>query len=259
MIPTAEYVSMSFEHLSCALPIRLTRPIRTEADLQQAFARLHDIFQAAAGTAEADERDVWVALIEAYESEHYPFGPGDPVEAIKFRLDQEGLTPRDLEPFIGPSGRVSEVLNRKRPLSLRVIKRLHEGLKIPYETLLAALDTRWLAREIPQAWASCPLTRNGCIGIMSQPAYPGSIPAAEVAARLAEAAANPEYRFWPDDVRFLVTGVIHWPHLLGHRQVTDNCLPAQAARHRGRFVTLDRRTSVGGAAGAKAEHLALLH
>ena len=60
----------------------------------------------------------------------------DPVEAIKFRMEQEGLTPRDLEPFIGPSGRVSEVLNRKRPLSLRMVKRLHDGLKIPYESLL---------------------------------------------------------------------------------------------------------------------------
>ena len=65
------------------------------------------------------------------------FGPADPVEAIKFRMEQEGLTPRDLEAFIGPSGRVSEVLNRKRPLSLRMIKRLHQGLKIPYESLLA--------------------------------------------------------------------------------------------------------------------------
>ena len=125
---------MTFEQLSRTQPIR---PIRTEADLQQAFARLHDIFQAAEGTAEADERDVWVTLIASFESEHYPFGPADPFEAIKFRLDQEGLTPRDLEPFSGPSGRVSEVLNRKRPVSLRMIKRLHEGLKIPYESLLA--------------------------------------------------------------------------------------------------------------------------
>ena len=85
---------MSFDHLSRTLPIR---PIRTEADLRQAFARLHDIFQAVEGTAEADERAVWVTLIEAFEREHYPFGPGDPVEAIKFRLDQEGLTTRDLD------------------------------------------------------------------------------------------------------------------------------------------------------------------
>jgi HTH-type transcriptional regulator/antitoxin HigA len=75
--------------------------------------------------------------VEAYEHKHYDFGPADPVAAIKFRMEQQGLTARDLEPFIGPSGRVSEVLNRKRRLSLRMVKRLHDGLKIPYESLLA--------------------------------------------------------------------------------------------------------------------------
>ena len=113
------------------------KPIRNDADLRETFNRLEGIFQAAEGTAQADERDVLVTLIEAYENAHYAFGPADPVEAIKFRMEQQGLTPRDLEPFIGPSGRVSEVLNRKRALSLRMIKRLHEGLKIPYESLLA--------------------------------------------------------------------------------------------------------------------------
>lgn len=74
------------------------------------------------------------------EYKHYDFGPADPVKAIKFRMEQEGLTPRDLEPFIGPSGRVSEVLNRKRPLSLQMVKRLHDGLKIPYESLLTEVS-----------------------------------------------------------------------------------------------------------------------
>jgi HTH-type transcriptional regulator/antitoxin HigA len=87
-----------------------------------------------------DERDVLVTLIEAYENKHYAFGPADPVDAIRFRMEQQGLTPRDLEPFIGPSGRVSEVLNRKRPLSLRMVKQLHDGLKIPYESLLAGVS-----------------------------------------------------------------------------------------------------------------------
>ena len=113
------------------------RPIRNDEDLRRVFRRLEKVFQAEEGTLQADERDVLVTLIEAYENKHYDFGPADPVEAIKFRMEQEGLTPRDLEPFIGPSGRVSEVLNRKRPLSLRMVKRLHEGLKIPYESLLA--------------------------------------------------------------------------------------------------------------------------
>ena len=113
------------------------KPIRTEADLRAAFRQLEPIFQADEGTSEGDDRDVLVTLIEAYENKHYDFGPADPVEAIKFRMEQQGLTPRDLEPFIGTSGRVSEVLNRKRPLSLRMIKQLHDGLRIPYESLLA--------------------------------------------------------------------------------------------------------------------------
>ena len=92
------------------------------------------------GTPQADERDVLVTLIEAYENKHYDFGPADPVEAIKFRMEQEGLTPRDLEPYIGQSGRVSEVLNRRRPLSLRMVKRLHGGLNIPYESLIEGVQ-----------------------------------------------------------------------------------------------------------------------
>ena len=113
------------------------KPIRTDDDLRAVFRRLETLYQADEGTPAADERDVLVTLIEAYENQHYAFGPADAVEAIKFRMEQQGLTARDLEPYIGPSGRVSEVLNRKRPLSLRMIKQLHEGLRIPYESLLA--------------------------------------------------------------------------------------------------------------------------
>jgi len=116
------------------------KPIRNDADLKRAFRRLEKVFQAEEGTAQADERDVLVTLVEAYENKHYDFGSADPVEAIKFRMEQGGLTPRDLKPFIGPSGRVSEVLNRKRPLSLRMVKRLHDGLKIPYESLLTEVS-----------------------------------------------------------------------------------------------------------------------
>jgi HTH-type transcriptional regulator/antitoxin HigA len=112
------------------------KPIRSDADLKAAFKRLEAIFQAEEHTPEADERDVLVTLIEAFENQHYDFGPADPIEAIRFRMEQQGLTPSDLEPYIGPSGRVSEVLNRKRPLSLRMIRKLHDGLQIPYESLL---------------------------------------------------------------------------------------------------------------------------
>ena len=100
------------------------------------FQRLETLFQAEEQTPEADERDVLVTLAEAYENKHCDFGPADPVEAIKFRMEQQGLKARDLEPFIGTSGRVSEVLNRKRRLSLRMVKNLHDGLKIHYESLL---------------------------------------------------------------------------------------------------------------------------
>jgi HTH-type transcriptional regulator/antitoxin HigA len=114
------------------------KPIRNEDDLRAAFKRLELVFQAQAGTPEEDEMEILVTLIEAYEHRHFPIGPADPVDAIKFRLEQQGLTPKDLEPYIGSSGRVSEILNRKRGLSLQMIKRLHDGLHIPYESLLAA-------------------------------------------------------------------------------------------------------------------------
>jgi len=116
------------------------KPIRNDEDLTMAFQQLERVFQAQEGTPEADERDILVTLIEAYETIHYPIAPPDPIEAIKFRMEQQGLTARHLEPYIGSSGRVSEVLNRKRPLSIKMVKRLHEGLRIPYESLLANIS-----------------------------------------------------------------------------------------------------------------------
>ncbi len=113
------------------------KPIRNDDDLHAAFKHLEQVFQAPEGTPQADEREVLVTLIEAYEQKHYPIGSTDPVEAIKFRMEQQNLTPKDLEPYIGSSGRVSEVLNRKRRLSLQMVKKLHVGLHIPYESLLA--------------------------------------------------------------------------------------------------------------------------
>ena len=115
------------------------KPIRSDADLRAALQRLDVVFQAAEGTPAADEMEILVTLIEAYENKHYPIGPADPIEAIKFRMEQQGLTPRDLEAYIGPSGSVSDVLSRKHALSLRMVKRLHDGLRIPYESLLAGV------------------------------------------------------------------------------------------------------------------------
>jgi HTH-type transcriptional regulator / antitoxin HigA len=113
------------------------KPIRTDEDLTNALLRIEQLWGAALGSPEGDELEILALLVEKYEDEHFPIPPSDPIEAIKFRMDQQGLTARDLEAFIGPSGRVSEVLNRKRPLSLRMIKRLHDGLRIPYERLFA--------------------------------------------------------------------------------------------------------------------------
>ncbi|MCY1442324.1 Antitoxin HigA [compost metagenome] len=115
------------------------KPIRNQEDLTAAFVRVEQLWGADIGSPEGDELEILALLIEKYEDEHYPMPPSDPIEAIKFRMDQQGLTPRDLEPFIGTSGRVSEVLNRKRKLSLSMIKRLHDGLRIPYESLLAGV------------------------------------------------------------------------------------------------------------------------
>ena len=114
-------------------------PIRTHEDLQRAFIRMDELWGAAVGTPEGDELDILAILIERYEDEHFPLGASDPVAAIRFRMEQQNLTSKDLEPFIGSSGRVSEVLNRKRRLSLRMIKNLHEGLHIPYESLMAGV------------------------------------------------------------------------------------------------------------------------
>ena len=113
------------------------KPIRSEPDYEAALSEIERLWGSKAGTPQGDRLDVLATLIEAYEVEHYPIDPPDPIEAIKFRMEQQGLTPRDLEPYIGSSGRVSEVLNRRRSLSLVMIKRLHDGLRIPYESLLS--------------------------------------------------------------------------------------------------------------------------
>jgi len=111
-----------------------------ETAYQRALTRIDELWGARVASVEGDELEVLAVLVERYEAQHEPIPPSDPINAIIFRMEQQGLTPRDLEPFIGPSGRVSEVLNRKRRLSLAMVKRLHDGLKIPYESLLADVN-----------------------------------------------------------------------------------------------------------------------
>ena len=116
----------------------------------------------------------------------------------------------------------------------------------------------WLERNIQLGWATCPITQNGCIRIMSQPGYPGALPAAAVAGRLAEAANNSDHEFWPDDVNLLKEGCLDWSRLLGHRQVTDAYLVTLAVRHQGRLVTMDRRISHDVVANAKPQSLMII-
>src|ERR1700751_3964217 len=112
------------------------KPIRTKADHRAALAQVERLWGAKAGTAEGDRLDVLATLIDAYESEHYPMDPPDPIEAIKFRMEQQGLTRRDLEEIIGTRTRIAEVLNRKRGLSIAMIRRLHDRLGISADGLI---------------------------------------------------------------------------------------------------------------------------
>lgn len=112
------------------------KPIKTEADYEVALKRADDLMDAEANTPDGDELDIIVTLIEAYESKHHAINSPNPVEAILFRMDQYGLKDKDLVPFIGQSGRVSEVLNYKRKLTLPMIHKLHIGLNIPTESLV---------------------------------------------------------------------------------------------------------------------------
>lgn len=112
------------------------RPIKTEADYEATLKEIEGLMSAEAGSSEGDRLDVLVTLVEAYEREHYPIGFPDPVEAIKFRMEQQGLTVEDLVPVIGRKNRVYEILARKRPLTLRMIEGLHERFSIPAESLL---------------------------------------------------------------------------------------------------------------------------
>lgn len=120
------------------------------------------------------------------------------------------------------------------------------------------LSREWLARHLDAGWASCPLTQNGCIRILSQPAYPNSVPAAQVAERLAEAAQHPAHAFWPDSISLLQPDSLVWDRLLSSRQVTDAYLLALAVERGGRLVTLDRGVPLAAVRGAQSRHLVML-
>ena len=120
------------------------QPIRTDADYKASLRQISTLMvtDPEPGTPEGDRLDILATLVQAYEARHFPIGAPDPVEAIKFRMEQGGLTVKDLEPIIGRSNRVYEVLNHKRPLTLAMIRRLHRSLGIPAEVLIAETAAR---------------------------------------------------------------------------------------------------------------------
>jgi len=121
------------------------KPIRSEADYDEALAEVERLWGAKSGTPEGDRLDVLATLMDAYEAEHHPIDPPDPVEAIKFRMEQQGLTRKDLEPLIGTRTRVAEVLNRRRSLSIGMIRRLHDRLGISAEVLIRPSEAESMA------------------------------------------------------------------------------------------------------------------
>lgn len=112
------------------------KPIRTEADYEEALAEVERLWGAKSGTPEGDRLDVLATLVDVYEAKLYPMDPPDPVEAIRFRMEQQGMTRKDLEPMIGPRNRVADVLNRRRSLSIDMIRKLNSHLGISAEVLI---------------------------------------------------------------------------------------------------------------------------
>ena len=112
------------------------KPIRNEVDYEAALAEIKSLWGAKSGTPRGDRLDVLATLIDVYEAKHHPMDPPDPIEAILFRMEQQGITRKDLEPLIGSRARVAEVLNHKRSLSIEMIRKLHDKLGISAEVLI---------------------------------------------------------------------------------------------------------------------------
>jgi HTH-type transcriptional regulator/antitoxin HigA len=117
-------------------------PIRTEEDYQDALATIEKLWGAEPGTPDGDRFEVLFTLVEAYEKEYYPILPPDPIDALEYFMESRGISRQDIAPYIGGSGRVSEVLSRKRKLTLRMIRNLNSGLGIPAEVLIQKYSTK---------------------------------------------------------------------------------------------------------------------
>jgi HTH-type transcriptional regulator/antitoxin HigA len=112
------------------------KPIKTRTDYDAALTEMKRLWGAKSGTPDGDQLDILATLVDAYEAQHFPMDPPDPIEAIRFRMEQQGLTRKDLEEILGTRTRVAEVLNRRRGLSINMIRRLHEKLGISAEVLI---------------------------------------------------------------------------------------------------------------------------
>ncbi len=113
------------------------KPIKTEQDYNMSIKRIEELWGAKRDTPEGDELDLLCTIVESYEMKYYPIAPPDPIDAIKFRMEQMGMTNADMVKYLGSQSRVSEILNGKRRLTLKMVKSLYKGLKIPAEILLA--------------------------------------------------------------------------------------------------------------------------
>ena len=118
------------------------KPIKNEKDYDKALSTIEKLWGAKEGTDEGNKLDILLILVEDYENKHHQISPPDPIEAIKFRMEQMNLTRKDLEPYIGSRGRVSEIMNYRRSLSLNMIRGLHISLSIPLESLINEIQLR---------------------------------------------------------------------------------------------------------------------
>jgi HTH-type transcriptional regulator/antitoxin HigA len=129
-------------------------PIKTEADYEAALKEIERLFDAEPGTPDGDRMEILSILVETYEDEHYDIPAPDPVEAILYYMESRGLSRADLEPYIGSRARVSEILNRKRPLTLAMIQRLNAGLDIPAQVLIQSYELANLPGKRPHSIAA---------------------------------------------------------------------------------------------------------
>lgn len=145
------------------------RIIKTEAEYQAALARVAELMDAAPGSPEEDELELFAMLVEQYEKERWPIELPDPIDAIEFRMEQAGLKRKDLVQYIGSPSKVSEVMNRKRPLSVTMMRAMHEGLGIPAEVLLQAPGGKPPQTQYPTPFTVAKTSQKGKAAPMGEP------------------------------------------------------------------------------------------